>query len=114
MPKFDGNIRDYPRFKADFTRQVLPEYKNDMHTAAYTLKSCLSKGPLNLVRNVDDDLTEMWNRLDKKYGKASKLTDAIMNDIKKLRVVREGDDKRFVVLVDVVESGFRDLERLKL
>ena len=31
MPKFDGNIRDYPRFKADFTRQVLPEFKNDLH-----------------------------------------------------------------------------------
>ena len=60
------------------------------------------------------DLVEMWKRLDEKYGKASKFTDAIMNDIKKLRAVREGEDRRFVELVDVVESGFRDLERLEL
>ena len=31
-----------------------------------------------------------------------------------MRSVKEGDDKRFVELVDVIESGFRDLERLKL
>ena len=114
MPKFDGNIRDYPRFEDYFLRQVLPENKNDMHAAAYTLKSCLSSGPLSIARNVDDNLIEIWKRLDEKYGKASKLTDAIMNEIKKLRVVREDDDRRFVELVNTVESGYRDLERSKL
>ena len=93
MPKFTGNIRDYPRFKADFTRQVWPDYKNDEHAAAYTLKSCLSGVPLSIIRNVDDNLAEMWKRLDEKYGKPSKFTDAVMNDIKKLRSVKEGDDR---------------------
>ena len=37
-----------------------------------------------------------------------------MTDIKKLKVVKEGDDRKLVELVDVVENGFRDLERLKL
>ena len=113
MPKFNGDIGEYPRFKADFTRQVVPEFKSDTHAAAYVLKSCLSKLPLDIIRNVDDDIQEMWSRLDEKYGKASKLTDAVMNDIKKMRPVREGDNKRLLELVDTVESGFRDLERLK-
>ena len=29
MPIFAGNIRDYPRFKADIIQQVLPDFKND-------------------------------------------------------------------------------------
>ena len=114
MPKFAGSIREYPRFKADFIRQVLPEFKNNEHAAAYTLKSCLSGVSLSIIRSVDDDIAEMWKRLDDKYGKPSKFTDAVMSDIKKLRSVKEGDDRRFVELVDVVESGYRDLERLKL
>ena len=64
MPTFAGNIRDYPRFKADVIRQVLPDFKNDEHAAAYTLKSCLAGVPLSIIRNVDDDLAEMWKRLD--------------------------------------------------
>ena len=67
-----------------------------------------------IVWNVYDNLVEMWKRLDGKYGKPSKFTDSVMNDIKKLRTVKEGDDKQFVELVDVIESGFCDLERLKL
>ena len=110
MPTFSGNIKDYPRFKADFKRQVLLNFNNDKHAAAYTSNSCLSGIPLNIIRNVDDDLAKMRERLDDKYGKPSKFTDAVMNDIKRLKSVK-GDDRRFVELVDVVEGGFRDLER---
>ena len=42
MPNFSGNIRDYPRFKADFTKHVMPLAKSD-DSAAYLLKSCLDK-----------------------------------------------------------------------
>ena len=45
--------------------------------------------PLSIIRNVDDDLAEMWKRLDEKYGKPSKFTDAVMNDVKKSRSVKE-------------------------
>ena len=114
MPTFDGNIRNYPRFKTDFERQILPKYKKDDYGAAYALKSCLSDEPLEIVRNVDDNHSEMWKRLDEKYGKKSRFTDSIMNEIKSLEVVRNGDNKSFINMVSVVESGFRDLERLNL
>lgn len=29
MPSFNGNIRDYPRFKSDFVKQVQPQTKGD-------------------------------------------------------------------------------------
>ena len=99
------------RVKSDFLNQVVPEMKSKDSTA-YVLRSCLTKVPLDIVKNVDDDLDEMWKRLDEKYGGPSKLVDVGMYDIKKLRAIREGDDKRFIDLVDVVEKGYRDLLRL--
>ena len=87
---------------------------NDDRNAAYVLKSCLSRTPLEIVRNVDDRLVDMWARLDEKYGKASKFPDAVMNDIKRYRTIKEGDDKRFTEFVDLIERGYRDLSWLKL
>ena len=80
-------------------------------SATYALMSCLDKGSQIIVKNIDDNLDEMWKRLDENYGQPSKLADIIMREIKKLRVVKEGDDKKFVQLVDMVEAGYRDLER---
>ena len=114
MPTFDGNIRQYPHFKADFERQIMPRYNKDAYGAAYALKSCLPNEPLNVVRNVDDNHVEMWKRLEEKYGKKSRFTDTIMNEIKRLVPVSEGDNEGFVDLVNTVESGYRDLERLRL
>ena len=95
MPFFNEDIRNYSRFKSDFTRQVVPEVQND-YAAAYTLKSCLGSVPLDIIRNVDDDLEEMWHRLDDEFGKASKLTDVIMKYITKMRPVKNNDDKYFL------------------
>jgi len=73
MPTFNGNIRDYPRFKSDFVKQVQPQTKgNDM--TAYALKSCLSDAPYEIVRNVDDDLNEMWRRLDESMNVENELS----------------------------------------
>ena len=113
MPTFQGDVRDYPRFKSDFNEQVVPHVGGDKN-AAYALKSCLSKVAYDLVKNVDNDIAEMWRRLDDKYGKPSKLVDVIMYDIKKLKMVREGEEKSFIDLVDVIERGYQDLCRLKL
>ena len=36
--------------------------------AAYVLRTCLGGEPARLVNSVDDDIDEMWQRLDEKYG----------------------------------------------
>ena len=64
--------------------------------------------------NVDDDLKEMWERFDEKYGKPSKLIDVVVNDIRRLKIVHEGEQHKFLHLIDSVERGYRYLSRMKL
>ena len=113
MPTFNGQIREYPRFRRDFEMQVIPSVKS-ADSAAYILKSCLFEEPHDIVKSVDDDVRETWNRLDERYGRSSKLADAVMFDIKQLKVLSDGDDKKFLDLVNVIEKGYRDLKRANM
>ena len=74
---FNGIIREYPRFKSDFLKQVMQEI-GSKDKAAYALKSCLSAERYTKVQNVDDDIDMMWKRLDDIYGRPSKMVDVIM------------------------------------
>ena len=56
----------------------------------------------------------MWKRLDEKYGDPTKVTDIIIDEIQRTRIIREGEEKRFVEFVEIVEDGYRDLKRLGL
>ena len=112
LPSFGGDIRNYARFKSDFKRQVEPHTR--VEDLAYTLKSCLNGEALRVIESVDDKFKEMWNRLDDKFGRPSLLVDVIMNDIKKMRRVRDGDNKSLLHLVDIVERGYSSLSRLKI
>lgn len=112
MPRFDGDLREYPTFKRDFQKQVMPHLTED--TAPYTLRSCLGKEPLAQVKSVDDDIRDMWKRLDEKYGDPARVADAIINDIRRVRGIKEGENRRFVEFVGIIEDGYRDLKRLGL
>ena len=112
MPFFNGTIRGYPQFKQDFQKQVMPTL--DKNSACYILRSCLEREPAETVKGVDDDIKEMWKRFDEKYGDPAKLTDAIINTIQDIRPIKEGENKRFIELVDAVEDGYKDLKRLGL
>ena len=112
LPKFSGDIREYPRFKDDFKSQVVPSISSSQQS--YVLKSCLSGTPLDIVKNVDHSIIEMWKRLDDKYGEPSKIIDVVMYEIKKMKHVKEGDNNKFMQMVETVERAYRDLERLHL
>ena len=58
MPAFDGDTRDYPRCQSDSLKQVVPEMKSKDLTE-YVFRTYLTKIPLNIVKNVDDDSDEM-------------------------------------------------------
>ena len=109
-PHFEGDIREYPQFKRDFQTQVMPGLTK--LTAPYTLRTCLDKEALAQVKSVDDDIEEMWARLDEKFGDPGKVTDVMINDIKRFKVIREGESKKFVEFVDMIEDSYRDLKRL--
>lgn len=112
LPKFSGEIREYPRFKDDFKSQVIPSISESQQS--YVLKSCLTGTPLESVKTVDHSIIEMWKRLDDKYGEPSKVIDVIMNDIKTMQSVKENENNKFIKLVETVECAYRDLERLNL
>jgi len=112
MSSFHGDIRDYPRFKSDFTKHVLPA-TSEM-SARYVLHSCLSSEPLECVNSVDDNLEEMWAQLDSKYGDPTKITDIVINAIQNFRPIREGENRKLLEFITVVEDGYRDLKWLGL
>ena len=112
MPFFDGTIRQYPQFKQDFQKQVMPTVNKE--SACYILRSCLGKEANDTVKSIDDDIQEMWKRLDEKYGDPAKVADAIINTIQNVRPIKEGENKKFIELVDAVEDGYNDLKKLGL
>ncbi|XP_068696785.1 uncharacterized protein [Montipora foliosa] len=112
LPKFDGEIREYPQFKRDFQRHVEPTL--DKGDVSYVLRSCLGKEPYETVKSVDDEINEMWKRLDDKYGDPAKVADVIIDSIRRTKIIREGEDKRLVEFVNMLEDGYRDLRRLGL
>ena len=91
MPLFTGEIRDYPRLKMDFEKQVMPTI--NIESAPYILRSCLSKEPPDVVKSIDDEYKTLWKRLDEKYGDPTKVVDVIMNAIQNTRNIRDGEKK---------------------
>ncbi|PFX30350.1 hypothetical protein AWC38_SpisGene4867 [Stylophora pistillata] len=112
LPRFEGEIRAYPQFKRYFEKQIMPHLQND--DVSYVLLSCLGSEPVTTVKSIDDDVREMWKRLDEKYGDPAKVAEVIIDGLRRTRIVREGEEKRFVELVEIVENGYRDLKRLGL
>ena len=113
LPEFDGDLRKYPRFISDFKKFILPNIEST-HSASYVLRNCLTGSALESVRNVDDDVEQMLELLKEKFGRASKLADTIMNDIKHIKQVNDGDDKAFLKMVNLLENGYNDLRRIGL
>ena len=87
----------------------------DKDSACYILRSCLEKGPAETVKGIDDDIKDMWKRLERKiYGDPAKLTDVIINTIQDKGPIKEGENQGFIELVEAVEDGYKDLKRLGL
>ena len=110
LPRFAGSIRDYPRFKKDFQRQVLPHTSPE--SAAFTLRQCLSREVQENVSLVDDDVDQMLQKLEEEYGDPSLMTDLIVSEIKSYEV--QGKKERLMKFIDIVEKGYYDLNNLGL
>ena len=110
LPVFDGDIRNYPRFRSDFKKFIQPETTVDQ--SAFVLRRSLGEKPLQVIGAIDDDISEIWKRLDERYGDPIKMADSIMRDFEKIRPVKDGDDKRLVELVDNVERSYNDLTKV--
>ena len=109
-PTFDGDIRKFPTFKTEYGRIMNKAYNRD----AFALRQSLLGDAAKVVLGVEDDYNEMMRRLDAYYGDPCKLIDCIINDIKQLKEIPEGDNRKFIETVNIIERAFLDLKRLNL
>jgi hypothetical protein len=109
-PVFDGNIRNYPNFRRSYETYMLPVHGKD----PYALKGSLQGEALELVQGLYDDYDEMMTRLDTKYGCTSKLVDSVISDLEGLKGVPDGNHKKFLELIEVIEKSWLDLKNMNL
>ena len=109
-PTFSGDIRSYGIFIKDYERIMVPRYGND----PYALYQCLIGEAKLCVTGVEDNYNEMVSRLRNEYGDPCKITDSIVNDLKSLEPVPEGNYDKLIKTVDVIERAWLDMEKLGL
>ena len=109
-PKFGGELTEFPSFKRDYKIHMEPVYGTD----PYALKKCLFGDALSAIQGNDDDFTAMMARLELKYGRPDRLADAVVTKLKRLKVVGEGEDEKFIQMVDTVENCWLEMQRLDL
>ena len=112
LPSFNGQIRDYPKFRYDFDNYVLP--KLDDNDVPYVLKNCLVGEAHDLVKNVEDNTGVIWNQIEEKYGRPFKVVDEVIVDITRFPILLDDDYRGFKKFVSVIETAMIDLKRVKL
>lgn len=110
VPIFSCEIRKFPSFKRDYESIMYPTYGTD----PFALKKSLMSKALKTVHGVDNDNEEMWKRLEMKYGIPERFTDSILLDIRKLRIIPDGDHLCFINSVEVIERCYLDLKRVNM
>ena len=108
LPKFSGNPRTYARFKGDFEKIVAQNYADILYRTYILKNNCLTGEAKTLVENIED-LDEIWNRLDSKYGNDREIINMVLNDVKKLDLHKGDWDASLIKLVDTLEKGTQDL-----
>ena len=112
LPKFDGQLRNYPQFKKDFNELVLPNI--NPKEAAFTLRNCVPSHVNEFLSCCNDDISEMLQRLDVKFGDPCKIIESIVSEIHKFKKMEAEDTKRVIQFVNTLEKAHRDLKSLHL
>lgn len=112
LPSFNGNIRDYPRFRSDFDNYVLP--KVDPKDVPFVLKNCFTGQAYEVIKNVEDNVEVIWQRINEKYGRPSSIVDEVLFEILRFPTLVDEDTKGFIKFVSVIEEAQVDLKRVHL
>ena len=112
LPKFEGNVRNYPRFKRDFINLVQPTLSTN--ESAFGLRQCLSESVEAYLGSCDDNVEEMFKILDKKFGDPCKITDAVVSEIKNFKTISSDQRQLLVKFVNCIEKGFIDLKHIDM
>ena len=107
---FSGDIRKYPLFKEEFKTHVLPLCGKDQEIIV--LKSYLSDPIKEEVVSAGNDPTEVWTRLDNKYGRVDKIVEKVLSEIKCLPISESTE--HVLKMVGIIERAHRDLKNLHM
>lgn len=110
LPVFNGDVREYSNFKRDFVRLMQSSYGKD----PFVLKQCLSGEALETVRGTDYDFDKMFERLDATFSNSRRVIDVVVQDIRRIVPISEGDSVSFIKMVDKIEQSFLYLDQLGL
>ena len=109
FPQFEGDIRRYPQFKEEFIKHIGPICQKDQ--LAFVLKNHLSPIVREEVESCGEDYTEIWKRLDQRFGDEGRLINSIMDEVTNLS--HGGNDDSYTLqMIKTVEKAHRDLVRL--
>ena len=105
---FTGDIRKYPIFKEEFKTHIAPLCEKNQEIIV--LKSYLSDSVRDEVLSASNDPTDVWKRLDNKYGRSDKIVDQVLNEIKSLP--KSDIAGNILNMIKIVERAYRDLDSL--
>ena len=111
LPTFNGDVRKYFIFKADFQHAVESYYSE--RDAIAILRSCLGPEPSKLVDGISTDLKAAWNYLDQNYGDPRVVSDVVTADLERFKAIQPGEDHRFCELVNLVRRSYNILKEVK-
>ena len=89
LPKFDGNIRNYPQFIKDAL--VRPHLKPI--EAPFALRGCLPNEVKSELTVCDDNIEEMLTCSSEKFANPTKIIDCIISEIQRFRKLDNDDNK---------------------
>ena len=112
LPKFEGNVRNYPRFKRDFVKLVQPHLSEN--EAAFGLRQCISSDVEKYVGSCEDNIENMLKTLDKKFGDPCKITDAVVSEIRNFKNINPDQKQLIVQFINIVERGYIDLQYIDM
>ena len=110
LPRFEGDIRTYPRFRRDFVELVMPTL--GAKQGSFVLRQCLDKSIVRHLNSCGEDVNALLERLDERYGDPGKVTDVTINDIKNFKST--GTSEQMIEFINLVETGYNDLKALSM
>ena len=113
IPRFNGERADWPEFKEQWQQLVVPAVGNPVALAS-DLKNALKGGKAyreveNISAGAPNAYGTMWKALCSFYDNVTLSVDAAMEELKRVRKVKEGDHEGTVELIRIVEKAFNQL-----
>ena len=108
--KFEGDMRRYARFKEDFETYVQPRCEDSQ--IPVVLKSYLSQDIIDDIESIGNNITNIWKRLDKRFGNEGRLVDVLLSDVKNIDHCNDENEETILAMIKTIERVYTDLNAI--